>query len=147
MKILGIDYGESRIGVAISDETGIMAQGLTTLKRKNRQADLQALGDVIEKQQIERIVLGYPLRIDGSAGIQCEKVSRFAALLERTFHLPVICWDETFSTKEAEEMMFQMKVKRGKKREMVDRIAASIILQDYLNAHAQAECIRPPSAD
>lgn len=135
MKILGLDYGESRIGVAVSDEAGVMAQGLATLARKNRKSDLQALATVIEKQQIERIVLGYPLRIDGTAGIQCEKVRRFAVLLEKTFHLPVVCWDEAFSTKEAEEMMRQMKVKRNKKREMVDRIAASIILQDYLNAH------------
>ena len=147
MKILGLDYGEKRIGLAVSDETGTMAQGLITLTRKNRQADLQALAGVMETQQIERIVVGYPLRIDGTAGIQCEKVKRFAELLERTFHLPVICWDETFSTKEAEQMMIEMKVKRTKKRKMVDRIAASIILQDYLDGYLHVGRMRTPSAD
>ncbi len=135
MRILGLDYGDSRIGMAVSDETGAMAQGLTTLVRKNRQKDMQALADVIQSLGIEGIVIGYPLRIDGTEGIQCEKVKRFAALLDRTFHLSVILWDETFSTRDAEEMMAQANVKRHKRRGMVDRIAASIILQSYLDAH------------
>jgi putative holliday junction resolvase len=135
MRILGLDYGNSRIGLALSDETGAMAQGLTTLVRKNRQKDLHALAAIIENYHIERIVIGCPLRIDGTEGIQCEKVRRFAHLLDRIFHIPVILWDETFSTKEAEELMARLSVKKQKKKEIIDRIAASIILQNYLDAH------------
>jgi len=134
MKILGLDYGESRIGVAVGDEAGAMAQGLTTLVRRNRRKDLQALGVMIETHGIGRIVVGYPRRLDGSEGIQCEKVKRYAGLLGRAFQLPVVLWDETLSTKGAEELMIQGKVHWTKRREMVDRIAASIILQDYLDA-------------
>jgi len=133
MRILGLDYGDSRIGVAMSDESGVMAQGLTTLVRRNRQVDLQALAAILETHGIDRIVVGYPLRVDGTEGIQCEKVKRFAGLLERCFHIPVIRWDETFSTKDAEEIMRRVKVKPQKKRELVDRIAAAVILQDYLD--------------
>ena len=133
MRTLGIDYGDTRIGIAISDETGAIAQGLTTLVRKNRQQDLQVLAAIIENHRIERMVIGYPLRLDGSEGIQCEKVARFAHLLAKSFHMPIILWDEAFSTKEAEEVMMRVKVNRKKRREIVDRIAAAIILQDYLD--------------
>jgi len=139
MRILGLDYGESRIGAAISDESEMIARGLTTLVRKNRQRDLQAVAGIVETHRIGRIVVGYPLRLDGTEGVQCEKVRRFAGLLERTFPLPVVCWDETFSTSEAHEMMIQAKVNRRKRKGVVDRVAAAIILQDYLDAHRKEE--------
>ncbi|MDQ5986270.1 MAG: putative pre-16S rRNA nuclease [Syntrophus sp. SKADARSKE-3] len=144
MKILGLDYGESRIGAAVSDETGTMAQGLTTLLRKNRRKDLHELSVMIKTHGIGLIVVGYPRRLDGSEGIQCEKVKRFAALLGRAFQLPVVLWDETLSTKEAEEIMIQAKVHWKKRREMVDRIAASIILQNYLDALQKNGGDKPP---
>ncbi len=133
MRILGIDYGEKRIGLAVSDEMEITARGIAVVERKSKKADLDAIARTLSESGAGAIVVGYPLRLDGSAGIQCEKVDRFIAALEEAFTIPVLAWDETLSTKEAEELMREAGVKRKKKRGMVDRIAAALILQDYLN--------------
>jgi putative Holliday junction resolvase len=134
VRILGIDYGSRRIGVAVCDELGITAQGAATLNRKTRQADLDAITELVQRYNIERIVVGYPTGLDGSEGIQCEKVNRFCRRLEARLSLPVICWDETLSTKEAEEILSRTGVPPKKRKGMVDRVAASIILQGYLDA-------------
>lgn len=139
MRILGLDYGSRRIGVAISDEIGITAQGVATIARKNRDADLDTIVELVRHHGVERIVVGYPLRLDGSEGIQCEKINRFIRRLEMRFSLPVIRWDETLSTKEAEELLRKRGVRWEKRRETVDRVAASIILQGYLDAIASGE--------
>lgn len=133
MRILGIDYGEKRIGLAVSDEMGITARGIAVLERTSKKADLEAIAAAAAEHSVAAIVVGYPLRLDGSAGIQCGKVDRFIAALKDVIPLPVIAWDETLSTKEAEGLMREAGVKRRKKRGMVDRIAAALILQDYLN--------------
>ena len=143
MRILAIDYGEKRIGLAVSDEMGITARGISVIERKSKQADLDAIAAVVSEYGAGAIVVGYPLRLDGSAGIQCGKVDRFIASLREIISVPVIAWDETLSTKEAEELMREAGVKRKKKRDMVDRIAAAVILQDYLNKKARNETERP----
>jgi len=137
MRLLGLDYGSRRIGVAVCDELGITAQGVGTVVRKNRDADLAAIAVFIERFGVERIVVGYPVRLDGSEGIQCEKVNQFIRRLQTRFTLPVIRRDETLSTKEAEELLRETGVRREKKRGIVDRLAASIILQGYLDALAR----------
>ena len=134
MRILGLDYGSRRIGVAICDELGMTAQGVATIARKNREADLDTIAELVRRHGVERIVIGYPLRLDGSEGIQCEKINRFIRRLEMRFSLPVIRWDEALSTKEAEELLRRRGVHREKRREVVDRVAASIILQGYLDS-------------
>lgn len=134
MRILGLDYGSRRIGVAICDELGMTAQGVATIVRRNREADLGAIDEMVRRHGVELIVIGYPLRLDGSEGIQCEKINRFIRRLEARLSLPVIRWDETLSTKEAEELLRQGGVNREKRRGIVDRVAASIILQGYLDA-------------
>ena len=116
MRILGLDYGEKRIGVAICDELGLTAQGLPTIVRKNKKHDWEILGSLIRNYKVEKIVIGYPVRLDGSEGIQCEKVNRFAALLEANFFLPVVKWQETLSTKEAEEILIRFRCPLGKKK-------------------------------
>ncbi|HNZ10630.1 MAG: putative Holliday junction resolvase [Deltaproteobacteria bacterium ADurb.Bin151] len=133
MRILGLDYGEKRIGVAVCDELGITAQGLPTLIRQTQKHDLEVLNRWIQQYSIQEIVIGYPLRLDGSEGIQCEKVKRFALLLEKKFMLPVIKWPETLSTKEAEEILITSGVRWRKRKEKVDRLAACLILQSYLD--------------
>lgn len=133
MRILGLDYGEKRIGIAVCDELGLTAQGLPTLIRKTRKHDLEILANLIKNYNVEKIVIGYPLRLDGSEGIQCEKVDRFAALLDKTFCLPLIKWPETLSTKEAEEIMINSGVRWKKRKKIVDKLAACIILQNYLD--------------
>ncbi len=139
MRILGLDYGSRRIGVALCDELGMTAQGIATIARKNRETGLGAIADLVRRYGVERIVVGYPLRLDGSEGIQCEKINRFVRRLEALLSLPVIRWDETFSTKEAEELLRERGVSRGKRREVVDRVAACLILQGYLDASARGE--------
>ena len=134
MRILGLDYGEKRIGVAVCDELGLTAQGLPTIIRKTRKHDWEILENLVKNYQVEKIVIGYPVRLDGSEGIQCEKVNRFAALLEKTFVLPVIKWQETLSTKEAEEILINSGVRWQKRKKMVDKLAACLILQDYLKS-------------
>lgn len=137
MRILALDYGDSRIGAAICDELGIAAHGLETIVRKNRGRDMAALSSIIEKFHIERIIVGYPVRMDGSEGIQCEKVNRFIRRLETAFSLPVIRHDETLSTKEAEYLLNTNGTARKKRgRGDVDRVAASVILQSYLDSAA-----------
>ncbi|MGZ3577387.1 MAG: Holliday junction resolvase RuvX [Syntrophales bacterium] len=134
MRILGLDYGSKRIGVAVCDELGMTAQGLATITRKNRRQDLEEIAGFIRTYSVEKIVIGYPIRLDGTEGIQCEKVSKFASLLKSTFSLPVIKWDEALSTKEAEEILIQANVAKTKRKNIVDKLAASLILQGYLDA-------------
>lgn len=134
MRILGLDYGEKRIGAAVCDELGLTAQGIATLVRKTKKHDLDILNRLIRDYSVEKIVIGYPLRLDGSEGIQCEKVNRFARLLEKTFLLPVIKWPETLSTKEALEILVQSGVNWRKRKEKVDKLAACIILQNFLDS-------------
>jgi len=138
LRILGLDYGEKRIGVAICDELGLTAQGLPTLIRKTKKNDLEILSQWIRNYSVQKIVIGYPLRLDGSEGIQCEKVNRFANLLDKTFLLPVLKWPETLSTKEAEEILRESGVRWQKRKEKVDRLAACLILQDYLDSVAKS---------
>lgn len=133
MRILGLDYGEKRIGVAVCDELGLTAQGLPTLIRKTKKHDLDILQNWIRQYGVEKILIGYPLRLDGSEGIQCEKVNRFAKILTDTFSLPVIKWPETMSTKDAEEILIQSGVRWQKRKEKVDKLAACLILQNYLD--------------
>jgi putative Holliday junction resolvase len=137
LRILGLDYGEKRIGVAICDELGFTAQGRPTIIRKTKKHDWEILGSLIRSYKVEKIVIGYPVRLDGSEGIQCEKVNRFAALLEANFSLPVVKWPETLSTKEAEEILINSGVRWEKRKKMVDKLAACIILQGYLDSIAK----------
>ena len=139
LRILGLDYGEKRIGVAVCDELGITAQGLPTLIRQTQKHDLEVLNRWIQQYSIEKIVIGYPLRLDGSEGIQCEKVKRFALLLEKNFLLPVMKWPETLSTKEAEEILISSGIRWRKRKEKVDRLAACLILQSYLDQISKSE--------
>lgn len=134
MRIIGLDYGEKRIGVAVSDETGMISQPVAVVVRRNRKKDLESIAELVKKYCPEKIVIGYPVRLDGAEGIQCAKVNRFAAILASHLQLPIIRWDETFSTKEAEEILMHSNMKREKRREVVDKLAASIILQNYLKS-------------
>ncbi|KUG21891.1 putative holliday junction resolvase yggf [hydrocarbon metagenome] len=134
MRILGLDYGEKKIGAAICDELGMTAQGLPTIIRKNRKHDWDMLDNLIKSYNVEEIVIGYPVRLDGSEGIQCEKVNRFSAQLSKNYSLPVIKWPETLSTKEAEEILIKSGIHWKKRKEKIDKLAACLILQNYLDS-------------
>ncbi len=133
MRILGIDYGSKRIGLSVCDELGFTAQGLATITRKNKEKDMEEISRFVEKYNVEKIVIGFPIRLDGTEGIQCEKVNRFAGILETRFSIPVIKWDESLSTKEAETILIEANMSRKKRKKVVDKLAATIILQGYLD--------------
>ena len=133
MRILGLDYGEKRIGVAVCDEFGMTARGVATIARKYWKKDIEQIAGLIREYNVEKIVIGFPKMLDGTEGIQCEKVSKFAKILESKFSLPVIKWDESLSTKDAEEILIEANMSRKKRKKVVDKLAASIILQGYLD--------------
>ena len=145
MRILGLDYGEKRIGVALCDELGLTAQSLTTIIHKSWRSDVESVAALVATYGVETIVVGYPLRLDGTEGIQCEKVARFVHRLEASLGIPVVLWDETLTTKEAEEILFRSGVPPKKRKAVVDSLAASLILQSYLDAFSKEK--RSPDAE
>lgn len=134
MRILALDYGSKRMGVALCDELGITAQGFATITRKSRARDIEKIFQLVEEYDVEKIVIGYPVMLDGTEGIQCEKVSKFARMLSSQLSIPVIKWDESFSTKEAESLLIEADMKRKKRKKVIDKLAATIILQGYLDS-------------
>ena len=134
MRFMGLDFGEKTIGVAVSDELGWTAQGITTIIRKGKQQDLAQLRQYLEKFECSAFVLGLPRRTDGSEGPEAERVRKFARTLEGVFQLPVHFWDERFSTKIASQVLMEGSVRRENRKSVVDKLAAVIILQSYLDA-------------
>ena len=132
-RVLGIDYGEKRIGLAVSDPLGITAQGLETLERRGEEKDMRALQRTIDEWQVGTIVIGLPRHMDGSTGKQAGKVMRFADLLHRTTGRPVTTWDERWTTVAAERVLIEGGVRRRRRKQLRDRLAAVLILQGYLD--------------
>ncbi|MCG8401315.1 MAG: Holliday junction resolvase RuvX [Firmicutes bacterium] len=135
MRILGLDPGEKNIGVAVSDELGWTAQGLGSIRRGGTiENDLDKIKAMVQKYGVERIVVGLPRNMDGSIGDQARKALNLAEILADRLSLPVETWDERLSTVAAERLLIEADVSRKKRRRVVDKMAASIILQGYLNA-------------
>ena len=141
--LLGLDIGDIRIGVALSDELGIAAHPLCTLTRKNRKVDLLAISDLIVIHKVERVIIGLPISLDGSMGPQAEKVQKFAKRLERVINIPIEFQDERFTTAEAEEILQEIYKNRKEKKKLIDEVAAVIILTDYLNQNREATSTAP----
>ncbi|MGI6149395.1 MAG: Holliday junction resolvase RuvX [Firmicutes bacterium] len=133
MRILGLDVGERTIGVAVSDALGWTAQGVTVIRRQNLQADLNALRALVNEYEVGKFVVGLPRRTDGSYGPEAEKVRAFARKLEGELGLPVEYWDERFSTAAAEKALLEGDVSRAKRKQVIDKVAAVVILQAYLD--------------
>ncbi len=131
-RILALDFGTRRIGLAVSDPLGITAQGLPTLLRKNKRTDLATLRDVIERNEIREIVVGLPLRLSGAESASTEKAREFATMLEKEFALPVHMWDERFTSVEANRVLRESEMSIKKRGEAVDRLSAVLILQAFL---------------
>jgi putative Holliday junction resolvase len=134
MRILALDVGDVRIGVAASDPLGMMAHPLETIQRTGFKADLKRVIEIAEIQQASEIVAGMPLNLDGTTGPQGEKVLEFAEALRRRTRIPVVTWDERLSTVEVERVMIGADLRRDHRRREVDRLAATVILQSYLEA-------------
>jgi putative Holliday junction resolvase len=132
-RILAIDYGSRRIGIALSDALGITAQPLEIIHHTNKQADLGRIGSIIAEKKVERIVIGLPINMDGNEGPNVDVIRRFAAEIETRFKLPVELYDERLTTMQAERMLVEeADMSRAKRKTVKDKIAASILLQSYL---------------
>ena len=138
-RILGLDVGSKRIGVAISDPLGITAQGLPTIQRKNKRLDFEQLAGIIGNYEVAEIVVGYPLRLSGNEGIQSEKMQRFADELREKFSIPVHLWDERLTSSQANRILREAELSIKKRGEAVDRLAAVLILQNWMEAKAIAD--------
>lgn len=136
MRILGLDFGSKTVGVAVSDELLLTAQGLTIIRRESPgklRRTLAQIGEIAKEYGAERIVLGYPKHMNNTEGERCQKTQEFAELLKRRTGLPVILWDERLTTVSADRLMMETGVRREKRKEFVDEIAAVFILQGYLD--------------
>ena len=131
-RILALDVGSRRIGIAVSDPLGITAQGLETLERKNKRYDFAHLHRVIREYEVREIVVGLPLRMSGAEGTQSEKMRVFAEELHKKFGLPVHLWDERLTSAEANRFMRETELSIEKRGKAVDRMAAVLILQSWM---------------
>ena len=136
MRILGLDFGSKPVGVAVSDELLITAQGVVLVRRKSPAKLRQTLArieELISQYNVERIVLGYPKNMNNTEGERCEKTKEFKEMLERRTGLEVVLWDERLTTVAADRSMMETGIRRENRKEFVDEIAAIFILQGYLD--------------
>jgi putative Holliday junction resolvase len=131
--LLGVDLGEKRIGLAVSDPTGFLATALRVLPSQGRARDVAAVAGVATAEGVEAIVIGVPVNMDGSHGPQAEKSRRFGEMLAARFAVPVLYWDERLTTVEASRYLRDSGMRRQKRRETLDAAAAAVLLQGYLD--------------
>ena len=134
-KLIGLDVGERRIGVAVSDEKRVIALPECVIERRSVEEDVRALSGIARAKGGERFIVGLPLRLDGSHGVEASGVVQFARELAERSGIPVEMSDERLSTKQAERHLIRSGVRRRRRREIVDKMAAQIILQNYIDAH------------
>lgn len=134
-RILGLDVGDKTIGVAVSDELGWTAQGITTIQRQGKKHDLAALAALVERYAVTEILVGLPKHLNNTIGEQAEKAQQFArSLAGRFYPIPITMWDERLSTASAERVLLDADVSRKKRKQVINTLAAVVILQNYLDA-------------
>jgi putative Holliday junction resolvase len=133
-RILAIDHGTKRIGFALSDELGWTAQPLETFHRRNPDADLRHIQDLVRKHEVGRVVIGMPFRLNGELGPAAQAVAHFVEQVQAVLSVPVVTWDERMTTRSAEEVLIAADIGRRKRKGIVDRVAAAILLQSYLRS-------------
>ncbi|GAB2672375.1 Holliday junction resolvase RuvX [Paenibacillus thermoaerophilus] len=134
MRSMGLDYGDRTIGVALSDELGWTAQGLEVIRRTTPEDDLERIGQIVREYGVAEIVVGLPKNMNGTIGPRGQICKEFADSLNRTLHLPVHLVDERLSTVAAERTLLEADVSRKKRKQVIDKMAAAIILQTYLDS-------------
>ena len=134
LRIMGLDLGNKTIGVAVSDRFGWTSQALETIIRRDTGADIERIRELIREWDVGKIVVGLPKNMDSTIGPQGKKAVDFAKVLEETTGLEVVLWDERLSTVAAERMLIEGQVRREKRKKVIDKVAASIILQGYLDS-------------
>ncbi|MCK5286225.1 MAG: Holliday junction resolvase RuvX [Thermodesulfovibrionia bacterium] len=131
MRRIGLDVGDKRIGVAVSDALGLTAQGINTIDRKG---SIEALKKIIAEYEVDSIIVGIPKMLNGTIGIQGEKVIEFVNEFKKAISLPVTLWDERLSTLAAERALLEANVRRKKRKSLRDKVSAILILQNYLDS-------------
>ncbi len=135
MRWMGLDVGQRRIGIALSDPLELFAQGYSVLERSaSLGKDIQALNEIIIKETVEGIVVGLPRNMNGTEGVMAEKVRAFSRKLEEKNNIPLIFWDERLSTVAAERVLLEADLSRKKRKQKIDQVAAVFILQNYLDS-------------
>jgi putative holliday junction resolvase len=134
LRIMGLDYGDKRIGVAISDSLGLTAQAKGVIKRRDLNTDLDCLKEYISEYDIEEIIVGLPINMDGSSGFRADRTTEFVNFLKKRLELSIKLWDERLSTVEAERLLLEADIGRAERKKIIDQVAAAIILQSYLDA-------------
>lgn len=138
-RLLALDVGDRRIGIAVSDELALTAQGVTTLHRKSWAVDLAEIARLVETWNAEAVVVGLPLTLEGTVGPRTQIVHAFMTRLESAVSVPIVAWDERFSTVAAERVLLDADLSRAKRKQVIDKTAAVIILQHYLDARRNRE--------
>ena len=136
-KVMGLDFGDKRIGVALSEVSRFLATGLETYTRVSTEKDLQHLEKIITENKVKVVVFGLPLNMDGSRGIRVEKTEQFAEKLKAKCDVTIDYYDERLSSVSAEDILIQAGVRREKRKELIDKVAATLILQDYLDKNKE----------
>jgi putative Holliday junction resolvase len=131
--------GSKTIGVAVSDELGLIAHGRETIRRQDLKRDLQTLDDLVQELGVDRVVVGLPINMTGTLGPEAEKVLQFVEEMKRTLSVAVITWDERLTTVQAERVLLQAGLTRKKRKRVIDKAAATVILQTYLDAERSRE--------
>lgn len=132
-RILGIDVGDKRIGIAVTDPLQITAQGVMTLRRKTRDDDLEAFRELIEKYELKKIVAGLPLNMDGTESAQTRKTQNFCQFIKKRLNIEIIYMDERLTSSWSERILIEGNVSRKKRKEYIDTLAAQMILQSYMD--------------
>ena len=133
-RVIGIDYGDKRCGVAVSDPSGIIATAHRVISNKGMDLVIREIGGLCRDQEAERIVLGWPLNMDGTEGPATEKVRVFLLKMKPAIDLPIETWDERLTTRTAESILIEAGTRRKKRKGLVDKISAQILLQHYLDS-------------
>ena len=133
MRILGLDIGQKTIGIAISDPLGFTAQGITTIRRTKKSEDINELQKICDEYKVETIVIGLPKNMNGSIGFAGEKIMEFSEMIKEQISIDIEFWDERLTTVAAHRAMLEADLSRGKRKKIVDKVAATYILQGYLD--------------
>ena len=134
MRILGLDIGDRTIGVSVSDPLSIIAQGVTTIRRKGEDNDIEELLKICTQYNVELIVAGFPKNMNGTIGPQAEKVLQFCEIIKEKINIEIKMWDERLTTVAANKAMLEANLSRSKRKKIVDKIASTYILQGYLDS-------------
>lgn len=135
MRIMALDLGDTRIGIALSDTLKIIANGYETYTRKKNDDDFKYIADLIKEKEVDTVVLGLPVNMDGTLGDRADKTKQFAEKLKEYIDVKIVYQDERLTTVSAERALLEADMRRDKRKLVIDMVAATIILQSYMSTH------------